>query len=68
MSPGKRKNATILENGFTRTSVRSLVGLKRVSAFDSNTFSHTPSHGVPTHTLSKSQTFTGFSFNVFRYL
>ena len=41
---------TPLENGFTRTSVCSQVGMKRVSAFDSNTFSNTHSHGVPTHT------------------
>ena len=57
-----------LENGFTRTSVCAQAGLKRVSAFDSHTFSHTLSDSVPTHTLSASKTFTGFSFNKFRYL
>ena len=39
-----------LENGFTRASIGSQVGLKRVSAFDPHTFSLTLSHGVPSHT------------------
>ena len=43
-----------LENGFTRTNVCSQVGQERVSAFGSNTFSQTHSHGVPTHTHATS--------------
>ena len=45
-----------LENGFYRTNVCSQVGLDRVSAFGSNTFSHTYSHSVPAHTPTSDTT------------
>ena len=40
----------IHRNLMTRMRVCTQDGLRRVSAFYSHTFSHTLSHGVPTHT------------------